>query len=69
MGSVKSSLSLLTATLTAGLMLSACRLNRDTLRGGQLYVTSTPADATLICDGINMGQTPATVTRADSRPY
>ncbi|MDP2989433.1 MAG: PEGA domain-containing protein, partial [Kiritimatiellota bacterium] len=58
----KYSLSLLAATLTAGLMLSAsCRLDRATLRGGQLYVTSTPADATLICDGINMGQTPATV--------
>ncbi|MFH1968742.1 MAG: PEGA domain-containing protein [Verrucomicrobiota bacterium] len=57
----KSSLSLLAATLMAGLMLAACRLDRDTLRGGQLYVTSTPADATLICDGVNMGQTPATV--------
>jgi len=57
----KSSLTLLTITLTAGLMLSACRLDHDTLRGGQLYVTSTPADATLICDGVNMGQTPATV--------
>ncbi|MBU0715359.1 MAG: PEGA domain-containing protein [Verrucomicrobia bacterium] len=57
----KFNLILLTATLTAGLMLSACRLDRDTLRGGQLYVTSTPADATLICDGVNMGQTPATV--------
>jgi len=52
---------LLTATLMAGLMLPACRLDRGALRGGQLYVTSTPADATLICDGINVGQTPATV--------
>lgn len=57
----KYSLILLAATLTTGLMLSACRLDRDTLRGGQLYVTSTPADATLMCDGINLGQTPATV--------
>ena len=57
----KYSLILLAATLTAGLMLSACRLDRDALRGGQLYVTTTPADATLICDGVNMGQTPATV--------
>jgi len=57
----KSSLILLAATLTAGLMLSACQLERDTLRGGQLYVTSTPADATLTCDSVNLGQTPATV--------
>ena len=55
------SINLLTTTLMAGLLLSACRLDRDTLRGGQLYVTSTPADATLICDGVNMGQTPVTV--------
>lgn len=57
----KSSLILLPAALMAGLMLSACRLDRNPLRGGQLYVTSTPADATLMCDGINLGQTPATV--------
>ncbi|MFH1477516.1 MAG: PEGA domain-containing protein [Verrucomicrobiota bacterium] len=57
----KFSLTLLTAALMAGLMLPACRLDRDTLRGGQLYVTSNPADATLICDDINIGQTPATV--------
>ncbi|MFA7332743.1 MAG: PEGA domain-containing protein [Kiritimatiellia bacterium] len=55
------SLTLLTITLAAVLMLPACRLERATVRGGQLYVTSTPADATLICDGVNIGQTPATV--------
>lgn len=54
-------MTLLTVALAIALMLPACRLERDTLRGGQLYVTSTPADATLICDGINIGQTPATV--------
>jgi len=57
----QSILSLLTAMLAAGLMLTGCRLDRDTLRGGQLYVTSAPEDATLICDGVNIGQTPATV--------
>jgi len=57
----KSSLRLLIVMLTAGLMLSACRLDRDTLRGGQLYVASTPADATLVCDGVNMGQTPTNI--------
>ncbi|MDD5678096.1 MAG: PEGA domain-containing protein [Kiritimatiellae bacterium] len=57
----KSSLILLAATLIAGLMVPACRLDQEILRGGQLYVTSTPADATVICDGVNLGQTPATV--------
>lgn len=57
----KSSFILLVVTLATGLMLSACRPDRGASRGGQLYVTSTPADATLMCDGINIGQTPATV--------
>ncbi len=61
MPGTKSSLILLAAALSVGLLLTACRLNRNAQRGGQLYITSTPPDATLICDGVNMGQTPATV--------
>ena len=61
MPKTKSILILLATLLSFGLLLTACRLERTKQHGGQLYITSSPADATLICDGINMGQTPATV--------
>ncbi len=36
------------------------------MHNGQLYVTSTPTDVTLIYDGVNMGQTPATVMNVNA---
>lgn len=49
------------AVICAGFMLFACRPALDTLHNSQLYITSTPADATLIYDDVNIGQTPATI--------
>ncbi len=48
----------------AGLLLAGCRPAGTLVRSGQVYVTSTPADATLHCDGVNRGQTPVTVMDA-----
>ena len=49
------------APALAGLALAACRPAGSLVRSGQIYVTSAPPDATLLCDGVNWGQTPVTV--------
>jgi hypothetical protein len=47
--------------LAVALLLAACHPERSIPHGGQLYVTSTPSDATVIFNGLEMGRTPATI--------